>query len=311
MGERRSSSTSKLNALVKTAEEFDQRTAEYLSVLLEHAVGQTRRFLRETGQWTDDVGHERLAVRVAYELLERFLVVGSTEVPCRPLFLLDSLISKHFSRLEPLCYNNELLSPLGRFLDGMISRAVVSRDALMALYYHLYGLGRGQITKLLGLGPGERQRIYKNYERWRRSGWALAVADMGLTQEEIGQLEQEQAQDPGRMNLEAARLVPIIQVHYRRSEPQHFPCLTWRQWGNLFDEGFGYDYRVWHLALCRNCMAQAYAMRLDPQADPQGLQFDLRVRPMLKVKAVGSVLSQGRNGNEARVPSQRLSSPSA
>ena len=67
MAERRSASTGKLNALVKTVEEFDQLTAEYLSVLLEHAVGHTRRFLRETGQWMDDVGHEKLAVRVAYE----------------------------------------------------------------------------------------------------------------------------------------------------------------------------------------------------------------------------------------------------
>jgi hypothetical protein len=102
---------------------------------------------------------------------KRFVVFGRTEVPCRPFFLLDSLIAKSFSQPDPLCYHKELLTPVGRFLDGLASRAVVSRDALIALFYHFYGFSQAHVVKLLGFGQAESQRVYKNFERWRQTGW--------------------------------------------------------------------------------------------------------------------------------------------
>ena len=48
-----------------------------------------------------------------------FSLAGRSEVPCRPLFLLDSIVAKQHSRPEPFCYHPDLLTPLGRFLDGL------------------------------------------------------------------------------------------------------------------------------------------------------------------------------------------------
>jgi len=299
-----------LSALVSTVEEFDRLMAETLPDLLDHAAGQTRRYLRETGQWADDIGHEKLALRWGYEFVERFLVCVRSEVPCRPLFLLDSLIAKFFSQPNPLCYHKDLCSPLGRFLDGLTSRAVLSRDALMALYYHLYGFGQGHVVQLLGLGPTESQRVYKNFERWRRAGWQRTVTEIGLSEAELRELEIVQTRDPRGLNEEANRLIPMVQDHYRRSEPEYFPCLSRRQWGELFDEGYGYDYRVWHLALCRNCMAEAYAIRLDGSAQTPGLQINLHLRPLLKGKGASFLWMQRGNGHGTERSAQRLSTAS-
>src|SRR5436853_235480 len=177
--------------VVTTVEEFDRMAAQTQPDLLERATSHTRRFLRETGQWSDDISHEKLALRWGYEFLERFLVCGRAEVPCRPFLLLDSLVAKYFSQAEPLCYHEGLLSPLGRFLDGLTSRAVVSRDALMALFYHLYGFGQGQVVKVLGLGAAESQRVYKNFERWRRTGWQRAMTEIGMTDEDLREIEDQ------------------------------------------------------------------------------------------------------------------------
>ena len=120
--------SARLNNVVTTEREFDELVTKSLPELLDRATGQTKRFLRETNQWGDDITHEKLALRWGYELVERFVVFGRTEVPCRPFFLLDSLIAKSFSQPDPLCYHKELLTPVGRFLDGLASRAVVSGD---------------------------------------------------------------------------------------------------------------------------------------------------------------------------------------
>src|SRR5512132_321631 len=221
--------------VVTTVEDFDRMAVQTQSDLLERATSYTRRFLRETGQWTDDISHEKLALRWGYEFLERFLVSGRTEVPCRPFLLLDSLIAKHFSQCEPLCYHQGLLSPLGRFLDGLTSRAVVSRDALMALFYHFYGFGQGQVVRVLGLGPAESQRVYKNFERWRRTGWQRAIAEIGFTEEELAQIEKQKSRAPEQFNQEATQLLTSVQGHYRKSEPQHFSCLNRQQWSELFE----------------------------------------------------------------------------
>jgi hypothetical protein len=100
MGEDRDA-TGRLSSVVACVEEFDRFAAETMPELLDRATGHTKRLLKETGQWENDIAHERLALRWGYELVERFLICGRTEVPCRPLFLLDSLIAKYYSQPDP------------------------------------------------------------------------------------------------------------------------------------------------------------------------------------------------------------------
>ncbi|WP_447978926.1 hypothetical protein [Candidatus Nitrospira bockiana] len=277
----------KLTQLVSTVEEYDALMTAVLPHLLDHAAGQMRRFLRETGQWADDVSHEKLALRWGYELVERFLVHGRTEVPCRPLFLLDSLIARYFSRPEAFCYGKDLLSPLGRFIEGLTARAVISRDALMALFYHLYGFGQSQVARVLGLGAAESQRVYKNFDRWRRGGWQRAVDELGLTEHDLQAIEWQQRREPEQFNADADRLCRLVQAHYRKSEPEHFPCLSRQQWAHLFDEGYGYDYRVWHLALCLDCLVTVCQARRETIHDARP-RLDVRIRPLLSGRLVES-----------------------
>ena len=56
-----------------------------LPELLDRATSQTKRFLRETSQWGDDITHEKLALRWGYELVERFVVFRRTEVSLPPV----------------------------------------------------------------------------------------------------------------------------------------------------------------------------------------------------------------------------------
>ena len=312
MGERQLLFT-KLSTLVATVEEFDRLTAEALPELLDRATGHARRFLRDTGQWADDISHEKLALRWGYEFLERFLVCGRTEVPCRPFFLLDSIIAKYFSQPEPLCYHKDLLTPLGRFLEAITARAVVSRDALMALFYHLYGLSQGQVVRILGLGAVESQRVYKNFERWRQTGWQRAVSESGVSETELRQIEEQKCRHPEQLKAEADRLIRLVQTHYRRSEPEHFPCLTPQKWADLFEQDYDYDYRVWHLALCRGCLIDVFDLR---QGDLDGIrspQIDLRLRPLQKGGIVTLFWAKpgGGNGDAGGRSTQRLSRTSA
>lgn len=301
-----------LNAFASTAEEFDRLAATMSPELLDRATGQTRQFLREMGQWADDVAHEKLALRWGYELLERFLVCGRTEVPCRLFFLLDSVVAKTFSRPDPFCYHKDLLSPLGRFLDGLTSRAVVSRDALIALFHHWYGFGQRQVVRILGLGPVESQRVYKNFKRWRQAGWRRVVDEIGLTGEELEQLEQRKARHLPEINAEAEDLLRIVLAHYRKSEPEHFPCLTRREWAELFVEDCEYDYRVWHLALCPDCLATVYDVRRGRLTDIPAPRVDLQIRPLKKGGIVSLLAAKRGGGIGTRTgPTQRLSRTSA
>lgn len=250
----------RLDQVVTTAEEFDQVVSQALPALLDRATGYTKRFLRETGQWSDDIAHEKFVLRWGAEYLERFLVCGRTEVPCRPLFLLDSLVAKQHSQPEPFCYHPDLLTPLGRLIDGLLARAIVSRDALIALYHHCYGLGPGQIITILGMNGSESQRIYKNFHRWRDSGWQRTIEDLGITPEEIQDFAQQQARHPDHFSSEAERLVRFAQTHYRKSEPDHYPCLSPGAWEDMSIQGYGSDYRIWHFALCLDCLQLAWKL---------------------------------------------------
>lgn len=275
----RPSLTGRLDEVVTTPEDFDRVVSQALPILLDRASTYTKRFLRETGQWNDDVAHEKFVLRWGAEYLEQFLVCGRSELPCRPLFLLDSLVAKQHSRPEPFCYHPDLLTPLGRFLDGLVARASISRDALIALYYHCYGLGPREVIAMMGLNGSESQRIYKNFHRWRESGWQRTVDEMGISSEELHELISQQQRHPHRFNSEAERLVRFAQAHYRKSEPDHYPCLSRSQWEDMFAQGYGCDYRIWHLALCLDCIQTAWDLGRNGTTTVEKPRVELRVRP--------------------------------
>ncbi len=274
------------NRVVSTEQEFDEFVLMLLPELLERATAQTKRFLRDTEQWENDTVHEKLALRWGYELVERFMVCGRSEVPCRPLLLLESFVSKYYSQPEPLCYHKDLLSPLGRYLDALVSRAVVSRDAMTAVFYHLYGFGQSQVVRVLGLGTAESQRVYKNYARWRQGGWQRMVEEAGISEEELNHIEDQKRGHAAKLHMEVERLMQILQSHYRKSEPAHYPCLPAAQWRELFDQDYGHDYRGWHLPLCRGCLADVCQFQ---QGDLNGdgkPTLNLHVRPLPKAKVL-------------------------
>ncbi|MCC6139684.1 MAG: hypothetical protein IT389_03610 [Nitrospira sp.] len=254
----RSEAIARIEDVAATAEDFDRIVSQSLPLLLDRTVGYIKRFLRDTGQWSEDVAHEKFVLRWGAEYLEQFLVSGRFEVPCRPLFLLDSMVAKQHSRPEPFCYHPDLLTPLGRFLDGLVGRAAVSRDALIALYHHCYGLGPGQVIATLRLNGSESPRIYKNFQRWRDSGWKRTLEDIGLTAPDLQGLTEQCHQQRRRFNGEAERMLRFVQAHYRKSEPDHYPCLSRHQWEDMFLQGYGIEYRIWHLALCLNCLQTAW-----------------------------------------------------
>lgn len=269
----------RLDQVVGTEQEFDAVVSEAQPFLLDRATAATKRFLRETGQWNDDVAHEKLVLRWGAEYLEQFLVCGKHEVPCRPLFLLDALVARQCSKPDPFCYHPDLLTPLGQLVDGLLARATVSRDALIALYHHCYGLTPAQISSVLGLRPSESQRIYKNFQRWRETGWARTMEDMGLTHEDIEGFERQRQRHPDRFNSDAIRLLRLAQQHYRKSEPDHYRCLTSGQWADMCKQGYGVDYRTWHLALCLDCFVLAADWTGHVTSISEKPRVDFRTRP--------------------------------
>ncbi|MBU6432563.1 MAG: hypothetical protein KJS98_04530 [Nitrospirae bacterium] len=275
----RTGALGRLEQVVSTPEEFERVVSQALPILLERATNSTKRFLRETGQWCDDVAHEKFALRWGAEYLEQFFIAGRSEVPCRPLFLLDAVVAKQHSRPEPFCYHPDLLTPLGRLIDGLVSRAAISRDALIAVYYHCFGLGPGQVITVLGLTGPAGQRIYKNFKRWRDSGWQRTMDDMGITECEVQDLCSQLQRHPQPSNSEAERIIRIAQSHYRKSEPDHYPCLSRRQWEEMFLEGYGSDYRIWHLALCLDCFTAAWDLGFRGAAAIEKPRVEFHVRP--------------------------------
>lgn len=268
----------RLDQIVTTAEEFDRTVSQALPFLLDRAAEYIKQFLRETGQWKDDVAHERFVLRWGAEYLEQFLVLGRSEVPCRPLFLLDAVVARQHSKPEPFCYHPDLMTPLGQVIDGLLGRASVSRDALVALYYHCYGLGPGQVIGVLGLNGPDSQRIYKNFRRWRDSGWQRAMEDMGISEAAIQQLCDQQEHNPQQLNFEAERILRVAQAHYRKSEPNHYRCLSAREWEEMYREGYGFDYRIWHYAQCPDCLCTAWEFGFgrDGSVDKPKVMFHIK-----------------------------------
>lgn len=275
----RTATLGRLEQVVSMTEEFDRVVSHALPILLDRATNSTKRFLRETGQWSDDVAHEKLALRWGAEYLEQFLLIGRSEVPCRPVFLLDSIVAKRLSRPEPFCYHPDLLTPLGRLIDGLVSRAAISRDALIALYHHCFGLGAGDVITVLGLTGQAGQRIYKNFKRWRDAGWQRTIEDIGISEHEIEDLCDQLQRNCHHFNGEAERFLRVAQFHYRKSEPEYYPCLSPRQWKDMSLEGYGGDYRLWHLVLCLDCFTATWDLGFRRGVDIEKPRVEFHMRP--------------------------------
>src|SRR5690242_2644962 len=93
---------SSLQHVIPAIDEYERLMKVALPELLNYATTHTRRFLQQLGQWENDVGHEKLASRSGYELVERFITTCPACLPCRPLWLLDGIIAQRFSAPDPL-----------------------------------------------------------------------------------------------------------------------------------------------------------------------------------------------------------------
>ena len=148
--------SARLNNVVTTEREFDELVTKSLPELLDRATGQTKRFLRETNQWGDDITHEKLALRWGYELVERFVVFGRTEVPCRPFFLLDSLIAKSFQSARPALLSQGA-ADAGGTVSGRIGLAGRGQPRrLDRAVLSLLWVQSGPCGEVTGLRPGRK-----------------------------------------------------------------------------------------------------------------------------------------------------------
>ncbi len=250
-----------------------------MPLLLSRASDYAKKILRETEQWKDDVRHEKLALRLGYELVERFIEYARHEIPCRPFLLLDSFVAKYFSQPNSFPYNDQAHTPLGIFIEGLTSRAVVSRDALIAQFTHFYRLTPSQVIRLLGLSDEQSQRIYKNVTRWRQSGWLRTMRDIGLPLPSITTLEQQLQADPDTINNNAKNLLLQFQSYYRKSEPEHYPCNSKEKLEEMFIEGHSQDYRTWHLAMCYTCLELVYELGIEAISDSDPFNLKLQIQP--------------------------------
>jgi hypothetical protein len=242
------------NDVIQSPEVFTQCIQSNLSYYMERSSVRVRHILQDMGQWTDNTAHEKLLLRLSCDLVERFLEYGPSQLPCRPTLLLDGFISDYFGRPQAAHTRAASNSLLYRFLDGLLNRAVLSRDALICLFYHFYGMKPVEVGFLLGLEKGQMQRIYKNFARWRQKGWSQMVEEIGLTTQELQSLEEHQGYPPERFNMQLREHLEALLPFYRKSEPPYYHCWEGQKWQDSFNEGCELDYRTWHLPLCLGCM---------------------------------------------------------
>ena len=246
--------TSPAICVISNTEEFKACIPGNFSYFLESSSSLIRRILQDMGQWADNTAHEKLLLRLSFDLVERFIEYCPSQLPGRPSLLLDSFISGFFGRFEESKVWAVSNSILYRFIDGLLKRAVLSRDALIGLFHHLYGMNPVEVGILLGLEEGERQRIYKNFARWRQKGWCQAIEEAELTDEELHELTETQFSQPALFHEDLRNILDALLPFYRKSDPPYYPCLEESKWHEMFSEGYGFDYRMWHLPLCHSCM---------------------------------------------------------
>jgi len=264
--------------MIETPEEFKQAVPVHFPIFLERSSKLIRHILQDMGQWTDNMAHEKLLLRLSFNLVEKFIEYCPSQLPCRPLLLLDGYISKYFGKPQenktPITSNESMY----RLLDGLLNRAVISRDALIGLFYHLYGLRPREVRILLGIEEDQMQRIYKNFRRWKQKGWYIAMEEVGLTKSEIKNLINSQIEHPEVFNAQARENLEILLPFYRKSDPPHYPCLTTTKWKEVFTEGYGYDYKMWHLPFCLTCLHEV-AQFGDDFSLPTNLCLNLHIFP--------------------------------
>jgi hypothetical protein len=260
---------------------LDQHRVEFL----ERATQHTREFLKATGQWKNDMVHEKMATRWAYETLERFLTSNRAEAPTRPLPLFDSFVARYYSQIDGHPFSNNSPSPLSSFLHCLFTRAVCSRDALVAVFYHLYGLGQQPVARILGFGPVQLDRVYKNYKRWREVGWPLMLQEAKLRESVLARLTNVA---PAQLHREATRIIPDLQSHYRKSEPLYYPCVTESEWRCIYDDDRAHDYRSWHLAFCFSCLKNVCRAGILSGMGLETVTIDIRVQPAARIEDWGT-----------------------
>ncbi|GJL49013.1 MAG: hypothetical protein NPIRA01_02400 [Nitrospirales bacterium] len=264
--------------MIHTSEEFTQCVPANFPHFLERSSKLIRRILQDMGQWSDNMAHEKLLLRLSFNLVEKFIEYCPSQLPCRPLLLLDGYISKYFGRPQEHKAPSTSNQLMYRFLDGLLNRAVISRDALIGLFYHLYGLRPREVRILLGIEEEQMQRIYKNFRRWKQKGWYLAMEEADLTENEIKHLHNSQIKHPEIFNTQARENLEILLPFYRKSDPPHYPCLTKTKWREVFTEGYGYDYKMWHLPLCLTCLHEVAGFG-DDFCLPTDLRLNLHISP--------------------------------
>ncbi|HNP61239.1 MAG TPA: hypothetical protein PKM72_10380 [Nitrospirales bacterium] len=243
-----------MNGVINSPQEFNQFIPANFSYFLERSSSHIRRILQDMGQWADNSAHEKLLLRLSFDLVERFIEYCPSQLPCRPSLLLDGFISDYFGRPQESKASSTSNPILYRYLDGLLNRAVLSRDGLICLFYHLYGMKPVEVGFLLGLEEGQTQRIYKNFARWRQKGWFQATEEVGLTTQDVQSLVENQGANPELFNQQVRDNLQELLPFYRKSDPPYYPCLEDSKWHEMLREGYGFDYRMWHLPLCLSCM---------------------------------------------------------
>jgi hypothetical protein len=246
--------TSSVNGLATTQDEFLESISADFPFFLERSSGIIKRNLQDTGQWVDDTSHEKSLRRLSFDLIVWFIEYCPSQLPGHPTVLLDGFISDFLERFQeshiPLTSN----SILYRFIEGLLRRAVVSHDALICLFYHFYGMKPAEVGLFLGLEKGETLQIYKGFERWGQKGWYQAVEGIGLTNREMYSLAETQRSQPEVFHEDIRRILRTLSPFYRKSDPQYNRCVKEENWYEMFREGYGSEYRMWHLPLCQSCM---------------------------------------------------------
>jgi hypothetical protein len=102
---------------------------------------------------------------------------------------------------------------------------------------------------------------------------------MDITETELQVLNEQQYHQRHQFNRDAKRMLGLAQAHYRKSEPDHYPCLSRHQWNDMFQQGYGIEYRIWHLALCRNCLQTAGGLGLDGASGSDVHRVALQLQP--------------------------------
>ena len=136
------------------------------------------------------------------------------------------------------------------------------------------------------------------------------MLETGITDSDLKLLEEQQREQPERLNSEVDRLLHLLQTHYRKSEPEHYPCLSGQKWGQLFDDDYGHDYRIWHLAFCHNCFVEVADRRRREFPNGEKLRVNLHIQP-LKKGGVMALFGSERGGRTHGTRTQRLSRTSA